>query len=403
MTLMIPVTDQELESLLKDIESDRAERKESISDGEIIRRTICAYANDWPNHQKSGVVFIGCRNDGTCIGLSITDDLLKRITDMGRDGSIQPFPSMIVEKRFLCGYDLAVIMVLPSEDPPVRYKGKIWIRIGPTCRMASPQEENLLSEKRRSRDLPYDLRPITSASLDDLDMELFRREYLPSAISPEVLKENNRSPEQQLMSLRFTANDFPDHPTVTGLLTVGKMPSDIISGAYVQFLRLDGIEITDHIKNEHELRGPLLDILSHLDDLLKINISVSLDVTSGPIEIQHPDYPIVALQQLARNAIMHRDYENSNAPVRITWFNDRIEIQNPGGPFGQVTRENFGKPGITDYRNPHVSEVMKNLGYVQQFGMGIPLARKELAKNGNPEPLFLTEINHIQVVIRRRP
>ena len=63
------------------------------------------------------------------------------------------------------------------------------------------------------------------------------------------------------------------------------------------------------------------------------------------MDVRHPDYPIVALQQLVRNAIMHRDYETSNAPVRITWFNDRIEIQNPGGPFGQVTCENFGTAG----------------------------------------------------------
>ena len=39
---------------------------------------------------------------------------------------------------------------------------------------------------------------------------------------------------------------------------------------------------------------------------------------------------------------------------------DRVEIMNPDGPFGQATRENFGKAGITDYRNPHWAEVMNN-------------------------------------------
>ena len=58
--------------------------------------------------------------------------------------------------------------------------------------------------------------------------------------------------------------------------------------------------------------------------------------------------------------------------------------QSPGGPFGQVNRQNFGRPGITDYRNPHLAEAMKNLGYVQRFGIGIQLARSELQKNGNP-------------------
>ena len=95
-------------------------------------------------------------------------------------------------------------------------------------------------------------------------------------------------------------------------------------------------------------------------------------------------------------------YEGTNAPVRITWFSDRIEIQNPGGPFGQVNRENFGQPGITDYRNPHLAEAMKNLGFVQRFGMGILLARKELEKNGNPPLEFVAEEAHLLVTLRRR-
>ncbi len=99
---------------------------------------------------------------------------------------------------------------------------------------------------------------------------------------------------------------------------------------------------------------------------------------------------------------MHRTYEGTNAPVRITWFSDRIEMQNPGGPFGQVTRQSFGQPGITDYRNPHLAEAMKNLGYVQRFGVGIQLARQELAKNGNPPLEFVVEDAHVLAIVRRR-
>ena len=118
--------------------------------------------------------------------------------------------------------------------------------------------------------------------------------------------------------------------------------------------------------------------------------------------MKRPDYPLAALRQLARNAVMHRSYESTNSPVRITWFADRIEIQNPGGPFGQVSRQNFETPGITDYRNPHLAETMKSLGYVQRFGVGIELARKELEKNGNPPPEFVVEDAHVLVIVRRR-
>ena len=168
----------------------------------------------------------------------------------------------------------------------------------------------------------------------------------------------------------------------------------------MQFLRIQGIELTDPINNRHELHGPAVDVLRRLDDLLEVNISTAVDITSESTEIRSADYPLAALQQLTRNAVMHRDYETTSAPVRITWFNDRIEIQNPGGPFGQVTCENFGQPGITDYRNPHLAEALKNLGYVQRFGVGIQLARKELANNGNPPPEFIVQPNHVLVLVR---
>jgi ATP-dependent DNA helicase RecG len=105
---------------------------------------------------------------------------------------------------------------------------------------------------------------------------------------------------------------------------------------------------------------------------------------------------------LARNAILHRTYEGTNAPVRINWFSDRIEIHSPGGPFGQVTKENFGQPGVTDYRNPHLAEAMRVLGYVQRFGLGIQIARQMLADNGNPPPEFDVEQNFILALVRRR-
>lgn len=391
--------DSELEQLLRDVESDRVERKASIAERDRVRQAICAFANDLPSHQNPGVVFIGANDDGTCAHLPITDQLLLTLADMRSDGNIVPFPMMTVQKRTLLGCEMAVIAVEPSSAPPVRFKQQVWIRVGPRRAIATAEEERRLTEKRRSKDLPYDLRPMSSASIDDLDRELFTRVYLPAALPADVLEDNDRSLEEQLMALRFTESEAPHYPTVLGLLIAGKSPSDLIPGAYLQFLRIEGIELTDPINNQHELHGPAVDVLRNLDDLLEVNISTAVDITSESTEIRSADYPLAALQQLTRNAVMHRDYETTSAPVRITWFNDRIEIQNPGGPFGQVTCENFGQPGITDYRNPHLAEAMKNLGYVQRFGVGIQLARKELSNNGNPEPEFIVEPNHVLVVV----
>jgi ATP-dependent DNA helicase RecG len=100
---------------------------------------------------------------------------------------------------------------------------------------------------------------------------------------------------------------------------------------------------------------------------------------------------------------MHRTYENTNAPVHVYWFDDRIEISNPGGPFGIVTQQNFGRPGITDYRNPNLADAMRVMGFVQRFGIGIQTARAELARNGNPNLEFHIEPMTVLAIVWRRP
>jgi len=260
-----------------------------------------------------------------------------------------------------------------------------------------------LNEKRRFKDLSPDIRPINDASLRDIDELLFRRTYLPSALDREVIEQNHRSLEHQLIAVKFAHPGPPIHPTVLGLLAVGKQPTDWIPCAYIQFVRFDGNTLSDPIRDQKELRSAMPDLLSEIDSILKSNIQTSTDFTSGRTEVRVADFPIVALQQMMRNAIIHRSYENTNAPVRVYWFNDRVEIQNPGGPFGQVTKENFGKPGANDYRNPNLAAVLKELGYVQRFGVGIELTRQEMRKNGNPPPEFQIEDTHVAVVLRKHP
>ncbi|MEC4984542.1 MAG: ATP-binding protein [Oscillatoria sp. PMC 1068.18] len=396
------MNDSELENLLNDIESDRVERKSSIADRSAIRQAICAFANDLPNHGRPGVIFLGIDNDGKCANLDITDQLLRTLADMRSDGNILPFPTITVQKKTIYGCDLGVIIVEPSDAPPVRFNGRVWVRIGPRRATATREEECRLSEKRRSKDLPFDLQALSSATIDDLNLDLFQRDYLRSSLAIEVLEENQRSVEQQLTSMRFATVEPNCQPTVLGLLVVGNDPRQFVPGAYIQFLRIEGTELTDPIKDQKEIDGPLPDLLRILDEMLKAHISIASNITSQPVEIKEPDYPIVALQQLARNAVMHRNYESTNAPVRINWFNDRIEIQNPGGPFGQVNKDNFGQPGITDYRNPYLAEAMKNLGYVQRFGVGIELARNQLEKNGNPPPKFLVEDTYVLVELKKK-
>ena len=392
--------EQELHLMLIDLESDLIERKASLSDPDRVRQAICAYANDLPDHRKPGVIFIGANDDGSCAGLTVTDELLLRLSHMRDDGKIQPIPSITVGKNVINKCEMAVIVVKPSLAPPIRFNGITWIRVGPRRAIATPEEEKILSERRRSRDLPFDLQPVPSARVEELDLDLFEREYLKLAIAPQVLEQNTRSTKDKLKALRFLTPD--EQPTILGILVIGKEIQDYIPGSYVQFLRLEGMKLTDPIRDQKVIAGPLRQLLMRIDDVLEANNSIYTYVTSERVEIRRPEYPLVALQQLVRNAILHRTYEGTNSPVRIYWFSDRIEIHSPGGPFGQVTKENFGQPGVTDYRNPHLAEAMRVLGYVQRFGIGIEIARKLLEENGNPPPTFDVERNFILVTVRKQ-
>jgi len=97
---------------------------------------------------------------------------------------------------------------------------------------------------------------------------------------------------------------------------------------------------------------------------------------------------------------MHRTYEGTTSPVRIEWYNDRLEIISPGGAYGNITPENFGRLGLVDYRNLYIADVMKNLGYVQRFGRGIDIARKECEKAGKPAPVFEVDDTLVRCTLR---
>ena len=393
------LTDAELIERIKGGETDCVEFAESVRDLDKIREAICTFANDLPNHKAPGLIFIGIRDDGSVADLSINDTLLTDLGGLRDDGKILPFPNMQVDKRKLLGGEIAVIEVTPSDNPPVKFDNRCWIRVGSRHAQASAEEERRLMEKRRWGQLSYDMQGVEGASIEDhLDRERFMREYSPCAISPEVLEENNRSSNEQMLSLRLIRKNIP---TVTAILILGNEPRDWFPGAYIQFVRFEGNENMDPIKSQREIDGTLPDQLRELDNILKVNISVALD-PGGETHVELSDYPYAALRELVRNAVIHRNYERSNTPVRIYWFSDKVTISSPGGVYGEVSNENFGK-GATSYRNPTIAEAMKNMGFMQRFGIGLPTVNKALKNNGNPQVEFEILDSFVNATVRKRP
>jgi len=395
------LTNDELLLLLRDIESDRVERTESTRDTDKFGEAICAFSNDMPNHALPGYLIVGAKNDGTPSGLRVTDQLLLNLAAIRSDGNVQPIPAMNVNKYTLPdGNELAVVEVLPSDIPPVRYRGRVHIRVGPRRAIASDMEERRLSERRTAGTRTFDAQPCVGCGLDDLAVDLFLVTYRSNALAPEVIIENNRDVKVQLASLRFF-DLRRDCATNAGALLFAKDPLAWLPGAYVQFVRYSGSTQGGDAEGEQRFTGDLLSLLRELDAFLTAQVQYQIAPVTLLRETQSSIYPREAIRELLMNAIMHRDYE-SNTPVRLTWFSDRVEIQNPGGLYGEARADNF--PNVTTYRNPIVSEAMKALGYVNRFGRGIARARESLLSNGSPPPEFvLDQPGHFLATIRRRP
>jgi ATP-dependent DNA helicase RecG len=390
------LNDKQLAELFKNQETDRVERKASVNDPAKIKEAICAFANDYPRHNLPGVVFVGQRDDLSCANLPIDARLLEILGGWRGDGNILPFPSMAVRKVTIDGCDVAAVIVEPSNNPPVRFQGRTWIRVGPRRAIATAAEENRLIERRQWFNLPADAQGVANAALEDLDLRRFGLEYLPLAFTAEILAENGRSTEDQLRALRFIDHD--GRPTPTALLTVGRDPTAWFPGAYIQFLAVNGPELTDDIRDQKRIGGVIGDQLRLSDEL--VDLLVVTPATIGDVRVEAPSYPAIALKQVVRNALLHRNYMESNAPVRMTWYSDRVEISSPGGPFGGVTAGNFGAPGVTSYRNPTLAEAMRTLGFAERFGLGLQIVRQTLERNGNPPAEFLVDDHFVHVTIR---
>lgn len=379
------LSEKELRQLLEEFESDRAERTVSVNNTDKFSEAICAFSNDFPNHKQPGYLIIGADDKtGKIMGVPITDQLLRDLAAIRNNGQVLPQPAMTIQKFSFPEGELAVVEVFPCPFPPVRYRGRVWIRNGPSKAIASEAEELRLSEKRTANAKTFDTTPAIGSTLEDINEVLFKLTYLPNAIDSETLAANHRDLKQQLASLRLYDLAY-DCVTYAGILLLGNNPRFFIPGAYIQYVRFSGGGLDSEVLNAVSFSGDLLSVMRRLDDFVKNNIEKRPVAVSALREAQEVSYPFKAIRELLNNAVMHRSYD-SNAPIRFYEFDDRIEISNTGGLYGAARPDNF--PHQNDYRNPVLAEAMKILGYVNRFNIGIASARKALSDNGNPEPVF---------------
>lgn len=379
------LTQSQLQHLLSDAESAHVERTISTDNMDKFCQAICAFSNDISGSGKNGYLIIGAHDNGKLSGLKVDDKLLLKISNIRTDGNILPQPVMTVEKFSFNDGDVLVAEVQPSEFPPVRYRGRIWVRVGPRKSIATEAEEKILTERRLSNVHTFDAMPCLGTTLDDLDIAIIKKEYLPKAVAEEVLSEDKRTIDKQLASLGLYDLRY-NCPTNGAIVLFGLNPERYLHGSYIQYVRFKGKDRAGDIINEHKFSGNLCRELPKVDTFIETSIAQKRPIPVSVLrEETFSKYPYWATRELLMNAIMHRDYE-TNAPVQFYEYDDRIEVQNPGGLYGKVTPDNF--PNVSDYRNPFIAEAMKVLGYVNRFSRGVYRVQKELLENGNGKAVF---------------
>ena len=396
------ISESDLLQLLGDLESFRVARTVSTDDTGKFNEAVCAFSNDMPASKLPGFLLIGADDKtGKPNGLKATDNLMTQLGGLALDGNILPSPAITVYKISLSSGegDIVIVEVQPSDLPPVRYKGRTWIRRTAQKAVANQTEEAILTERRTAAARTFDAQPCAGATVSDLALDLFTSTYRPYAIDAETIAENHRSIEQQLASLRFF-DVTRGQPTNAGLILFAKDLANWLPNAYVQYVRFDGSTVADDVLSEKRFQGDLLTMGRELSSFVGL-ITNHRPVRTSPLqEITVSDYPEVAIRELLMNAVLHRSYE-APSPVRFYQYSDRIEIQNPGPLYGLARPENF--PTATSYRNPVLAEAMKTLGFVNRFGRGVIKAQAALKRNGNPPAEFNFGDLHFGVTIRVRP
>lgn len=251
----------------------------------------------------------------------------------------------------------------------------MYVRLGSTNRQA---DSELVAELHRSAEgIAFDELPMPDLSEDDLDIDAARRAFAG-------IRDLD---SQTLLTLKLLKKDQGKlSPTKGGMLLFGRNRNFHFPDAWVQcgrFVGRDKSAIFDHI----ELDEPLAQAVDAIMLFLKKHAMRGADFS----EVRRKDVwsiPLEPLREVVINALVHADYSQRGAPIRVAFFDDRIEVENPGILLPGLTYEDM-RNGISKIRNPVIARVFRELKLIEQWGSGIPRIFRETADLGFPEPQIM--------------
>ena len=360
--------------LLTTPEGKTFECKRDLSSPLNLLKSLVAFANS-----AGGLVLIGVADASReVIGLPEPLQAEEQLCNLIADGIA---PRLVPNVELVAHGDLNLLLVevFPSSQRPHHLikqgpEQGVFVRLGSTNRQA---DSALIEELRRSvSGAAFDEQPIAELSVDDLD-----RDAITAAF------EGIRSiSDQDLHILRvLTKVQGRDVPTAGGMLLFGRDRQSWFPDAWLQCARFVGTTKAG-IFDQLDIQAPLPQALEQALAFLKKHAVRSADFQ----ELRRVDrwsIPLASLREALTNALVHSDYSQRGAPIRVAYFDDRIEIENPGVLIPGLSLDDLPR-GISRLRNRVISRVFRELGLIEQWGSGIPVILEEAASQHLPPPLF---------------
>ncbi len=246
--------------------------------------------------------------------------------------------------------------------------------------------------------------PLSAATFADLDAEKVTTYLATLDEASDDRSEAGDQPEDRLAALglvRPLAGEGSTlRPTIAALLLFGKQPQKYLPQTSVKLAHFRGNDVDGLIVDRKEVFGTLDKIIENAARFVTGNMHIPARIDSLYRE-DMPEYPLIAVREAITNALAHRDYSISGQKVTLRMFDDRLEVESPGGLAGPVTLENLGQKRYS--RNPLLARLMYELRLVEEMGTGIRRMRRALAEIGSPPPSFVADDSAFVATLPARP
>jgi ATP-dependent DNA helicase RecG len=190
------------------------------------------------------------------------------------------------------------------------------------------------------------------------------------------------------------------HPTVAGALLFGRAPQHPLPQTQVKAARFRGRDVAGLIVDRAELGGPVGPLIESVTQFVARNMRVG-GAIEGVYRRDVPEYPTGAVREAVTNAVAHRDYSLAGQKVQVRMFDDRLEIESPGGLAGPVTLDTLEMRRFS--RNPRLAQAMYVLRLVEEMGTGIRRIKRALAELGSGPPAFIADRSAFCVTLPALP